>query len=136
MSEIRTSITPMLTVNDGRAAIEFYIKAFGATEKGRVEFDGKIIITEIDFGGVAFYLSDESAETGNISPVKANGTTIRLELTVPDPDAVVKQAVAFGAKVIFPVEDQDYGFRQGRIEDPFGHQWVIGRPLVRSLPDS
>jgi PhnB protein len=127
--EIRTSITPMLTVNDGRSAIDFYKKAFGATEKGRIDFEGKIIFTEINFGGVAFYLSDESVETGNISPAKALGTTVRLELTVPDPDAIVKQAVACGAKVIFPVADHDYGYRQGRIEDPFGHQWVIGRPL-------
>ena len=124
-----TTITPMLSVNDGLAAIDFYKNAFGATETGRVDDNGKIIISEINFGGTKFYLSDESIENGNISPKKAKGTTIRLELTVPDPDAVVNQAVACGAKVIFPVTDQDYGYRQGRIEDPFGHQWVIGRPL-------
>ena len=119
----------MLTVNDGLAAIDFYKNAFGAMEIGRVDDNGKIIITEISLGDAKFYLSDESGDTGNISPKKAKGTTIRLELTVPDPDAVVKQAEAFGAKVIFPVADHDYGYRQGRIEDPFGHQWVIGRPL-------
>jgi PhnB protein len=126
---IRPTITPMLSVNDGLAAIDFYLNAFGASETGRVDNNGKIIITEISFGGTKFYLSDESIENGNISPKKAKGTTIRLELTVPDPDAFVNQAVACGAKVIFPVADQDYGYRQGRIEDPFGHQWVVGRPL-------
>ena len=126
---IKTTITPMLSVHDGFAAINFYKNAFGATEIGRVDDNGKIIITEMNFGGVKFYLSDESTDTGNVSPKKANGTTIRLELTVPDPDAVLNQAVAFGAKVIFPLTDHDYGYRQGRIEDPFGHQWVIGRPL-------
>lgn len=128
--EIRASLTPMLTVNDGHAAIDFYVKAFAAEEKGRVEDNGKIIITQINFSGIGFYLSDESGDLGNISPRKAKGTTIRLELTVPDPDTVVKRAVAHGAKVIFPVTDHDYGYRQGRIEDPFGHQWVIGRPIV------
>lgn len=126
---ITSSLTPMLTVHNGLAAIEFYTNAFGASENGRVEDNGKIIITEISLMGVKFYLSDESGDTGNISPKKAKGTTIRLELTVSDPDTVVKQAVAYGANVIFPVMDQDYGYRQGRIEDPFGHQWVIGRPL-------
>ena len=127
--DVIASLTPMLSVNDGLAAIDFYKNAFGATEIGRVEDNGKIIITEISFLGTKFYLSDESVQTGNISPKKAKGTTIRLELTVPDPDAIFKQAVAYGAKVIFPLADHDYGYRQGRIEDPFGHQWVIGRPL-------
>lgn len=127
--DVITSLTPMLSVNDGLAAIDFYRKAFGATEIGRVEDNGKIIITEISFLGTKFYLSDESVQTSNISPKKAKGTTIRLELSVPDPDALFKQAVACGAKVIFPLADHDYGYRQGRIEDPFGHQWVIGRPL-------
>ena len=119
----------MLTVNDGIAAVEFYKNAFSAKETGRIEADGKIIFTEISFGPVKFYLSGESGETNNISPAKAGGTTVRLELTVKDPDAVFKQAVKYGAKIIFPLADQDYGYRQGRIEDPFGHQWVIGRPL-------
>jgi PhnB protein len=127
--KIKTTLTPMLSVNGALAAIEFYKNAFGATESGRVEDNGKIIIAEINFGEARFYLADESPENGNISPKKANGTTIRLELTVADPDAIVKQAVTCGARIIFPVADHDYGFRQGRIEDPFGHQWVIGRPL-------
>jgi PhnB protein len=127
--EFKQTITPMLTVNDGRAAIEFYKKAFGADENGRVEADGRIIICELHFEGVTFYLSEESVDTGNLSPKRIKGTTVRLELTVRDPDAVANQAVGCGAKIIFPVADQDYGYRQGRIEDPFGHQWVIGRPL-------
>ena len=127
--DVIASLTPMLSVNDGLAAIDFYKNAFGATEIGRVEDNGIIIITEISFLGTKFYLSDESVQTGNICPKKEKGTTIRLELTLPDPDAVVKLAEAYGAKVVFPVADHDYGYRQGRIEDPFGHQWVIGRPL-------
>ena len=127
--EVITSLTPMLTVDDGRAAIEFYKHAFDAKESGRVEDSGKLIIAEVEFFGVKFYVSDESEENGNISPRKAGGTTIRLELIVEDPDAIVERAASYGAKVIFPVTDHDYGYRQGRIEDPFGHQWVIGRPL-------
>ena len=127
--DMNATITPMLTVNNGVAAVEFYKNAFGADEAGRIEADGKIIFTAISFGTVRFYLSDESDETHNISPKKARGTTVRLELTVQDPDALVEQARKYGAKIIFPVADHDYGYRQGRIEDPFGHQWVIGRPL-------
>lgn len=119
----------MLTVEKGFAAIDFYKKAFGATEGMRMEDGGKLLIAEMSIAGAKFYLSEESTEKGNISPKKAGGTTVRLELTVPDPDGIVKQAVACGARIIFPVTDHDYGYRQGRIEDPFGHQWVIGRPL-------
>jgi len=127
---IQTSITPMLSVKNGAAAVDFYKRAFGAVELGRVDApEGGLIIAEMAIDGARFFLSDESPELGNISPEKRNATTVRLEMTVADPDAVTKQAVDCGAKVIFPVTDHDYGFRQGRIVDPFGHQWVIGKPL-------
>jgi PhnB protein len=127
--EVKSSLTPMLTVNDGTAAVDFYKRAFGATEHGRVEGNGKIVFTEIRFNDIKFYLADESGDTGNVSPATAGGSTVRLELTVADPDSIAKQAVSCGARLIFPVVDHDYGYRQGRIEDPFGHQWLIGRPL-------
>jgi len=127
---IQTSITPMLSVKNGAAAVDFYKRAFDAVELGRVDApEGGLIIAEMAIDGARFFLSDESPELGNISPEKHNATTVRLEMTVADPDAVTKQAVDCGAKVIFPVTDHDYGFRQGRIVDPFGHQWVIGKPL-------
>ena len=119
----------MLTVKGADAAIDFYKRAFGAEEIGRVEVEGRIIIAEVRIAEAKFYLSDESPESGTKSPQRVGGTTVRLEFTVPDPDAIAKQAVACGAKMIFPIADQDYGYRQGRLEDPFGHQWVIGRPL-------
>jgi PhnB protein len=74
-------------------------------------------------------VADEAPQFGNLSPQTLNGTSVRLNLLVADPDAVARQAVAQGASEIAPVADQSYGLRQGRFVDPFGHHWLIGRPL-------
>ncbi len=74
-------------------------------------------------------MADESPEHQNFSPESLGGGTVRLVLTVPDPDAVFARAVAAGARAVDPVSDKDYGWRVGRVVDPFGHHWEIGRPL-------
>ncbi len=72
---------------------------------------------------------EEVPEALNVSPQTLGGTSVRIHLQVADPDAVAEQAVAAGARIVFPIADQPYGLRQGRIEDPYGHHWLVGRPL-------
>jgi PhnB protein len=79
--------------------------------------------------GADFWLADESAEHQNFSPDALGGSTARLILTVDDPDGVFARAVAAGARILWPVEDQSYGWRVGRVVDPFGHHWEIGKPI-------
>ena len=127
----RTSLSPMLTVKNGSAAVEYYTKAFGATVHDRIETpDGKFIIAILSIDGADFFVSEEAEENKNVSPESIAGkTTVRMELEIEDPDTFAKNAIALGAKEMFPVKDRDYGRRDGRIVDPFGHQWVIGRSL-------
>jgi PhnB protein len=128
---IKTSITPMLSVKNGAAAIAFYKEAFGAQELGRVESPNGIVIAQLSIDGALFFLADEVPQNGNVSPDSMGGlTTMRTELYTANPDAVANQAIAAGATELFPVVDQDYGYRQGRIIDPFGHHWVIGREIT------
>lgn len=127
---LQASITPMLSVRKGADAIEFYKKAFGASTLSRMDGpDGRLIIAEMAIEGARFFVSEESPQLGNVSPESQGSTTVRMELTIADPDAFIARAVEFDARIIFPVTDHDYGWRQGRIADPFGHQWVVGRPL-------
>ncbi len=125
---IAVSIAPMLSVRNGAAAVEFYKAAFQAVEVYRIEDPGGAVVSRLSIAGAEFWVSDESPEHGNYSPVTLGGGTTRMVLTVPDPDAVFAQAVAAGAKVVVAVEEQ-YGWRVGRVVDPFGHHWEIGRPL-------
>ena len=124
-----TSISPALTVRNAAAALEFYQRAFGATETMRLVTPSGGIVAEMAIGKARFLVVDEAPENFNVSPETLGGTSVRINLVVADPDAVAQRAVAAGARVIFPVADQSYGFRQGRIADPFGHHWLIGRPL-------
>ncbi len=122
-------LTPLLTVKDARAIVEFYKKAFGATELSRQSAPTGQFIIEMSLDGVRFYAVDENPPAFNVSPATLGGTTVRLSLIVADPDAVANRAIAAGGKVVFPVADQPYGMRQGRIADPEGHHWLIGKPL-------
>jgi PhnB protein len=125
-----TELYPFLAVRDVAAAISFYGQAFGATEVGErlVAPDGRIV-AEIEIDGERIGLASEAPELGTPSPETAGATTVRLSLSVDDPDAVAGRAVGAGATLMFPVADQPYGLRQGRVVDPFGHHWLIGRPL-------
>jgi PhnB protein len=122
------SIAPLLSVRNGARAVEFYKAAFGAVEVHRVEDPGGAVVARLTVEGAEFWLSDESPEHANYSPESLGGGTVRMILTVPDPDALVARAVAAGAREVTAVEEA-YGWRVGRIEDPFGHHWEIGHPL-------
>jgi PhnB protein len=126
MAEV--SISPMLSVRRGLQALAFYKAAFGAIELFRVENPAGEVVARLSVEGAEFWVSDESPAHENFSPESLGGSTARIILTVPDPDVVYTQAVAAGARVIAPVEDA-YGWRVGRVVDPFGHQWEIGRPV-------
>jgi PhnB protein len=126
---MRTSIKPVLSVRNGAAAIEFYCRAFGAVEIMRVSSPDGAVVAELSVDGASFFLADESPENGNYSPQTIGGNSVRMEISVVDPDAFFAKALAAGATEIYPIADQDYGYRLGRLADPFGHHWEIGRPL-------
>ncbi len=126
---IAVSIAPMLSVRNGAKAVEFYKAAFAAREVFRLEDPGGSVVARLSVAGAEFWLSDESPEHGNFSPESLGGGSVRMVLTVPDPDAMFAQAVAAGAKEIVAVAEA-YGWRLGRVVDPFGHHWEIGHPLA------
>jgi PhnB protein len=125
------SVTPYLRVRGAAEAIAFYEKAFAAVERpGRLSGpDGKVMYTSLGIGNSEIMLSDESLEWDSPGPQSLGGTTVSLALSVPDVDAVVERAVAAGARLVFPVADQFYGQRSGRIVDPFGHVWVVSTTI-------
>jgi PhnB protein len=125
----KTSIAPMLSVRNGVKAIDFYKAAFGAVELFRVQAPDGAVVAQLSVEGAEFWLADESPEHSNFSPETLGGGTVRLVMVVDDPDAVFAGAVAAGAKSVWPVDDQPYGWRVGRVADPFGHHWEIGKPL-------
>jgi PhnB protein len=129
-------VTPYLIVDGAADALEFYKRAFGATERMRMPGPGgKIGHAEISIGGSVIMLADEHPEMGARGPGAFGGSPVSLMLYVPDVDATVKNAVAAGAKVIRPVEDKFYGDRTGTIEDPFGHHWHVGTHKEDVPPD-
>ena len=118
--------TPFLAYKDANAAIEFYKQAFGATERMRlIEPSGKIGHAELAIGDSVIRLSDEYAEYGVLSAQTLGGSPVRINLHVPDVDALARQAVAAGAKIVRPVADQFYGYRAGVVSDPFGYTWIL-----------
>jgi PhnB protein len=123
----KTVIAPMLSVRNGTRAIAFYQEAFGA--KVLFQLEEGALVAQLSVDGAEFWVSDESPENANFSPESLNGSTVRIVLIVEHPDAVFGQAVAVGAKVVWPVDNQPYGWRVGRVVDPFGHHWEIGKPL-------
>lgn len=120
------TVTPYLIVRNAARAIEFYKKAFGATELMRMaEPSGRIGHAEIRIGDSPIMLADEVPEMGFRSPESFGGSPVSILLYVEEVDAVFNQAVAAGAKVQRPVADQFYGDRTGGVTDPFGHIWYI-----------
>lgn len=128
-------IQPQLSVRRGRAAVEFYRQAFGAIEIYRVggTDENPEVVSQLRIGEDLFWVSDESPEHENFSPESIGGGTVRMLLIVADPDASVAQAVASGATEVARVADE-HGWRLGRIRDPFGHHWEIGKPLAEWPP--
>ena len=131
----QASIMPQLSVRRGRAAVEFYKAAFGAVEDYRVggTDDHESVVAQLSVGTASFWVADESPPHGNFSPDSLGGGTVRMLLIVEDPESVVERAVAAGATELRPV-GEEHGWRLGRIADPFGHDWEIGRPLSEWPP--
>jgi len=128
--------TPYLYVRGGVKALDFYKKAFGATELMRMEGPGGSIgHAEIKIGDSPIMLADESPEMGARSPESYGGSAVGLMLYVPDVDETVKRAVGAGAKLDRTVEDKFYGDRMGSIIDPFGHIWYIATHVEDVSPD-
>jgi PhnB protein len=118
----------MLSVRNGAKAIEFYRAAFGAVELFRIDSEAGDVVARLSADGAEFWLADESPEHQNFSPESLGGGTVRMVMIVEDPDAAFERAIAAGASVVWPVSNQ-HGWRLGRIVDPFGHHWEIGKPV-------
>jgi len=125
----KTTIAPLLSVRNGARAVEFYETAFGATVLLRVDDPDGAVVAQLSIGGAEFWLADESPVHQNFSPETLGGGTVRMVMVVDDPDAAFARAIAARATVVWPVEDKPYGWRVGRLVDPFGHHWEIGKPL-------
>lgn len=122
----KTSIAPMLSVRSGLKALEFYQAAFAAEILFKIE-NGGSVVARLAVEGAEFWVADESPEHQNFSPETLGGGTVRMVMIVAEPDAAFNRAVAAGAKVVVPVEN-NYGWRLGRVVDPYGHHWEIGKP--------
>jgi PhnB protein len=123
------SIRPRLVVTDGAAAIDFYTSAIGAIELHRfADPSGKIVDAELRIGDDVFSLTEEQGDA-NVSPTTLGGSPMLLTLTVDDADAVGAAMEKAGSEVVFPIDDQFYGRREGRLRDPFGHLWIVGQVL-------
>jgi PhnB protein len=127
---VSAQVLAQLSVRRGREAVEFYKEAFGAVEVYRVGGSdaNPAVVSQLEVGDGSFWVADESPEHLNFSPETVGGGTVRLLLIVDDPDAAIERAVAAGATTVRPAADE-HGWRLGRIADPFGHHWEVGKPL-------
>lgn len=124
--ETHAAIVPMLYMKDLSAAIEFYKKAFGASERWRVtNSDGTTHVAEMYLPPVVFRLHEEGTRDRVLGPSSLSATTVVIGLLVHNPDELGATAVAAGATVVSPVQDFEYGYRQGTFRDPFGHHWCL-----------
>ena len=131
-----TSLSPYLTVDDGKAAIDFYKRAFGASEIGVMESpDGRIAHAALKIGNSVLMFSDPFPQFAGKPPTELGGTTAALFLYVEDVDAVVRQATEAGASVLMEPEDQFWGDRMGQVTDPFGHIWQIATHIEDVSPE-
>jgi PhnB protein len=134
---LQPNLQAQLSVRNGRAAVEFYKTAFGAVEVYR--FGGtdvhEEVVAQLAVGDSLFWVEDESPPNGNFSPQSVGGATTRMLLVVDDPESVLRKAVTAGASEVAPVGDE-HRWRLGRIDDPFGHRWEIGRPIADWPPSA
>jgi len=130
---VQPALSPHLVVDDANAAIDFYVKAFGAVEVGRIPGpDGKLIHGAVQIDGATVLLADDFPEMSggkSMTPKSLGGTPVTIHLTVTDVETRFQQAVDAGATVVMPLEDQFWGDRYGIVRDPFGHQWSLGQPV-------
>ena len=131
--DVQPFLSPSLVVDDAAAAIDFYVKAFGATEYGRVPHpDGRLVHAALDINGSMVMLNDdfpEMTEGKSTTPKSLGGTPVTIHLQVTDVEAAFQRAVEAGAEVVAPLEDQFWGDRYGVVRDPFGHVWSLGQPM-------
>jgi PhnB protein len=122
----------MLSVRRGATAVDFYKAAFGAIELFRLDDPSGAVVARLSLpdspDAAQFWVADESPEHSNFSPETLGGSTIRMVLVIDNPDAAFARAIAAGAREVYPVHDE-YGWRLGRLVDPFGHHWELGKPL-------
>jgi PhnB protein len=123
-----TTIAPMLSVRRGSEAVSFYKSAFGARELFKIEAPDGAVVAELAVDDAKFWVADESPAHRNFSPETLGGGTTRIVLVVADPNTIHAQALAAGARQIWPVREE-HGWLMGRIVDPFGHHWEIGKPM-------
>ena len=126
----RTTISPLLSVRNGASAVQYYQSAFGAEQRFRMDNESGEVVAQLCVDGAEFWVADESPTHHNFSPQTLGGGTVRMVMVVSDPDAAIARAVLAGAQVVWPMQEQ-HGWRLGRVVDPFGHHWEIGRPLGR-----
>ena len=131
MQPIECSIAPWLSVRNGARAVEFYKSAFGAIETYRVEDPTGSVVSRLSVDGAEFWLSDESPTHDNFSPESLGGGSVKMLLTVADPDGMFARAVGAGAKEVYAVSEE-HCWRVGRVVDRFGHHWEIGKPLSQA----
>jgi PhnB protein len=124
-----TSIAPWLSVRNGVRAVEFYKAAFAAKEVYRLEAPDSSLIVRLSVEGAEFWVTDEASKRGAPGPETVGGGSVRMILTVADPDAMFLKAREAGAAEVFPVSE-GHGWRVGRVVDPCGLHWEIGRPLT------
>lgn len=129
-------VAPHLVCDGASDAIDFYKKAFGATELMRLPAEnGRLIHAAVEINGAMVMLVDENKAWGIASPKSLGGTPVTLHLGVPDADAAIKRAADAGATVVMPAEDAFWGDRYGMVEDPFGHRWSLATPIRAMTPD-
>ncbi|WP_029113010.1 VOC family protein [Mycobacterium sp. URHB0044] len=137
--QVQPLVAPHLVVDDAAAAIDFYVKALGATELGRVpQPDGRLIHAALNVNGSMIMLNDDFPEYNDgksTTPKALGGTPVTIHLQVTDVEAAFKRAVDAGATIVMPLEDQFWGDRYGMIRDPFGHQWSLGQPMREVSPE-
>jgi PhnB protein len=122
---VKTSIAPWLSVSRATEAVDYYKAAFGALERYRLEDDeGSVVVAQLAIEGADFWLQEDV----DSSPEFQDRRSVRMILTVNDPDAVFERAIAAGATEVFAISE-GHGWRIGRVADPFGHHWEIGKPL-------
>lgn len=119
-----TSIAPWLAVSDAQEAVDFYRSAFGAVEVERLEDHGRVVVAQLSVMGAAFWVQEDA----DASPIAPGVGSVRMILSMEDPDLVFDRAVAAGATVVAQVHEE-HGWRSGRITDPFGHDWEVSRQL-------
>jgi PhnB protein len=136
--DVQPAVIPHLIVEDSAAAIDFYVKAFGAVEIARAARpDGKIVHAALQINGSSVYLNDDFPEVcggRSMTPTALGGTPVTIHLEVTDVDSWFKRAVDAGATIAMPLEDQFWGARYGSVRDPFGHQWSLGQQVREVSP--